>query len=177
MKYCSQCGGAVEVRIPEDDNRPRHVCTQCNTIFYSNPRIVAGTIPVYDGKILLCKRAIEPRYGYWTLPGGFMENHESTEEAALRETWEEAAAKVTLGPLYSMASVIHISQVHLFFKAELPEPVFASGPESLEVRLFEPAEIPWDELAFATVSETLRRYLQDPSPASPQLFDIRTNQG
>jgi|TARA_R110000868_G_scaffold7132_5_gene39188 ADP-ribose pyrophosphatase YjhB (NUDIX family) len=176
MKYCSQCASIIERRIPEGDNRERDICSVCNTIFYSNPRIVAGTLPVYQGKILLCKRAIEPRLGYWTLPGGFMENDEGTEQAALRETWEEARAEVTISSLFSMISVTHISQVHVFFLADLPRPEFASGPESLQVELFAPADIPWQSLAFATVEQTLRRYLDNPNPPQPHIFNISRNQ-
>ncbi|MBM95553.1 MAG: NUDIX hydrolase [Oceanospirillaceae bacterium] len=161
MKYCNQCGGTVELRIPEGDNRERYVCNHCGAIHYVNPRVVAGTLPVYDGKILLCKRAIEPRKGYWTLPGGFMENGEGAAEAAVRETWEEAFAKVEAGPLLSMITVTHISQVHIFFLAEMDKPEYSSGPESLEVELFAPEDIPWDDLAFSTVAVTIKNYLDD----------------
>lgn len=162
MNFCNQCASPVTLQIPDGDNRARYVCQNCNTIHYVNPRIVAGTLPIHDGKVLLCKRAIEPRLGYWTLPGGFMENNEGAAEAALRETWEEAFANVTITSLLTMISVTHISQVHLFFLADLPEPTFHSGPESLEVALFAPEDIPWTNLAFATVEKTLRLYL-DPS--------------
>ena len=174
MKYCSLCQSDIEWKVPVGDNRHRHVCSSCETIFYDNPRMVAGTLPVYEGRILLCKRAIEPRLGYWTLPAGFMENGESTEEGALRETWEEAKARVTLKQLYSMITVPHISQVHIFFLADLPQPEFAAGEESLEVALFHPNEIPWDEIAFPTVSETLKRFLAGES--GTQVFDIRPEQ-
>jgi ADP-ribose pyrophosphatase YjhB (NUDIX family) len=159
MKFCSQCGATVTLKIPADDNRLRHVCNECHTIHYQNPRIVAGTLPVYGNKILLCKRAIELRYGYWTLPAGFMENEESTPDAAIRETLEEANARVKLGELISMIDVPHISQVHIFFFAELTDLNFSSGPESLEVELFDENDIPWKELAFPTVKKTLEYYL------------------
>ena len=176
MNYCNQCGNTVELTIPDGDNRPRHVCTHCQTIHYVNPRIVAGTLPVYDGKILLCKRAIEPRRGYWTLPGGFMENGEGTAQAAERETWEEAFARVEAGPLLSMITVTHISQVHLFFLAEMDKAEYSSGPESLEVELFAPEDIPWDELAFSTVEQTLRNYLDDSvDNNTPLVFNIDRN--
>lgn len=174
MKYCSLCQSDIEWKIPAGDNRHRHVCSSCDTIFYDNPRMVAGTLPVYEGRILLCKRAIEPRLGYWTLPAGFMENGESTEEGALRETWEEAKAKVEIKQLFSMIAVPHISQVHIFFLADLPLPEFDAGEESLEVALFHPDDIPWDEIAFPTVSETLKRYLA--GQTGTQVFDIRPEQ-
>ncbi|GLQ32065.1 NUDIX hydrolase [Litoribrevibacter albus] len=142
------------------DNRLRHVCTQCKTIHYQNPRIVAGTLPFYEDKVLLCKRAIEPRLGYWTLPAGFMENEETTPNAAIRETLEEANARVHLGQLISIIDVPHISQVHMFFAAELADLNYSSGPESLEVELFAEADIPWDELAFPTVKRTLKHFLK-----------------
>ncbi|MCY0966824.1 NUDIX hydrolase [Parathalassolituus penaei] len=178
MNYCSLCGGPITLQIPAGDNRERHVCNHCGSIFYQNPKIVAGTLPVHQGKILLCKRAIEPRKGYWTLPGGFMENGEGTEQAALRETREEACAEVTIRSLFAMISVTHISQVHLFFLADLPKPEFSSGEESLDVRLFAPDEIPWDELAFSTVEQTLRRYLEAPDlQGAMHIFSIHNNHG
>lgn len=159
MKYCTHCKSDIVWQIPEGDNRHRHVCSSCHRIFYDNPRIVAGTIPIHDGKILLCKRAIQPRYGFWTLPAGFMENGETAEQAALRETQEEANADVIIQSLFSMVTVPHIDQVHIFFLAELREPVFSSGTESLEVDLFDPSDIPWSNIAFPTVSESLKKYL------------------
>ncbi len=161
MKYCSECGSDVEHKIPDDDNRHRYVCIQCEVIHYQNPNIVAGTVPVDGDKILLCKRAIEPRYGYWTLPAGFMENQETTSEAAMRETWEEAEAKVDLGSLFSVINVPQINQVHMFFLANLRDGKFAAGSESLEVRLFSEEEIPWDDLAFPTVKRTLKHFFED----------------
>ena len=161
MKFCSDCGNPVKQKIPTGDNRPRHVCVNCNTIHYQNPKIVAGTLPIYQGKILLCKRAIEPRLGYWTLPAGFMENQETTSEAALRETWEEAEAKVTLDGLYTVMDIPHIDQVHIFFRATLIDGVFGVGEESLDTKLFTPEEIPWSEISFPTVAQTLKQYLLD----------------
>ncbi|HTN33878.1 MAG TPA: NUDIX hydrolase [Marinobacter sp.] len=161
MKYCSTCGHLVEQRIPEGDNRHRYVCPSCQTIHYQNPRIIAGTVPVWDGKILLCRRAIEPRYGYWTLPAGFMENGETTVEAAARETLEEALADVTIDGLYSIVDVPHINQVHMFYRATLKNDSFGAGEESLEVQLFAPDQIPWDELSFPTVRKTLELFLED----------------
>jgi ADP-ribose pyrophosphatase YjhB (NUDIX family) len=161
MKYCSSCGHLLEERIPAGDNRHRYVCTKCETIHYQNPRIVAGTVPVWKGQILLCRRAIEPRYGYWTLPAGFMENSETTEEAAARETLEEAMAEVDLKGLYTMVHVPHIDQVHMFFRAEMVDGTHGAGDESLETALFRPHEIPWDEISFPTVKRTLEHFVED----------------
>jgi len=161
MKYCSTCGEQVEQKIPEGDNRHRYVCVSCETIHYQNPRIVAGTVPVLDGRVLLCRRAIEPRYGYWTLPAGFMENSETTLEAAARETLEEALATVTMEDLYTIIHVPHIDQVHMFYRATLTSEDFGAGQESLETRLFSLDEIPWDELSFPTVRRTLELFLED----------------
>ncbi len=161
MNYCSQCGNSVEIRIPEGDNRERHICDSCGTIHYQNPNVVTGCIPEWEGKVLLCRRAIEPRKGYWTLPAGFLENGESTQEGALRETLEEANARVAVGPLYSLFSLPSISQVYMLFRGALLDLDFSPGKESLEVRLFDEAEIPWDELAFQVIVETLRCYFRD----------------
>jgi ADP-ribose pyrophosphatase YjhB (NUDIX family) len=165
MKFCSECAHPVTVAIPEGDNRPRYVCTHCGTIHYQNPKMVIGSIPVWthDGelKVLLCKRAIEPRYGYWTLPAGFMENEETTSEAAVRETEEEAGANVELGKLFTLLNVAHVHQVHLFYLAELLDLDFAPGIESLDVRLFAEHEIPWDDLAFPTIRTTLELFFAD----------------
>lgn len=161
MKYCSSCGHSVEHRIPEGDNRHRYVCPNCETIHYQNPRIVAGTVPVWEGKILLCRRAIEPRYGYWTLPAGFMENSETTNEAAARETLEEALAEVSIEGLYTIIHVPHIDQVHMFYRATLTNGSFGAGEESLESQLFSIDEIPWDELSFPTVRRTLEYFIAD----------------
>ncbi len=161
MKFCSECAQPISQIIPEGDNRVRYVCLSCDTIHYQNPRIVAGTLPTHEGKVLLCKRAIEPRKGYWTLPAGFMENGETTEQGALRETVEEANARVIGLQLYTMIAVPHISQVHIFFHGELADLDFSCGIESLEVKLFEESDIPWQDLAFPTVSTTLRRYFND----------------
>ena len=164
MKFCSACGAPVEFRQPPDDNRPRHVCTVCTTIHYQNPNLVIGTIPEWeDGRILLCRRAIEPRHGLWTLPAGFMENGETTTEAAIRETLEEANANIALGELYSMINLPYINQVHLLFRARLLDLDFSPGAESLEVELFEEQSIPWDQIAFRPVSMALHHYFADRS--------------
>ena len=161
MKYCPDCGAAVELRVPADDNRPRHICTKCGVIHYQNPRMVIASIPQWEDKVLLCRRAIEPQYGKWTLPGGFMENGESTSEAAIRETLEEACARIAIIDLYSMYSLPHINQVHLLFRAALLDLNFAPGEESLEVKLFSESEIPWDELAFRPVRYSLEHYFAE----------------
>lgn len=161
MKFCSLCGASVELRLPPDDNRTRHVCTACGEIHYQNPKLIVGAIPEWQGKILLCLRAIEPRYGLWTLPAGFMENGETTIDAAVRETLEEANAQVEIGELYSMYNLPYIDQVHLLFRARLLSLDFSPGIESLEVRLFSEQEIPWDTLAFRPVHFTLQHYFAD----------------
>jgi ADP-ribose pyrophosphatase YjhB (NUDIX family) len=161
MNFCSHCGQPVTVTVPEGDNRPRHVCTACGRIHYQNPRIVAGCVPEHEGRILLCRRAIEPRRGYWTLPAGFMENGETTQEAARRESVEEALAEVEIGSLLAVVHVLHADQVHVMFRARLPRPEFGVGAESLEVRLCGEAEIPWQDIAFRSVDYALRRYLED----------------
>jgi len=167
MKYCSHCGHSVSLRIPAGDNRERHVCDHCGSIHYQNPRIIAGCLPVHGDRVLLCKRGIEPRYGYWTLPAGFMENGESTEQAALRETLEEAQAEVVLRKLYTLTSILHVNQVQMIYLADLPEARFGSSEETLESRLFSEDEIPWDQLAFTTIRNALRFYFADRAKASP----------
>jgi ADP-ribose pyrophosphatase YjhB (NUDIX family) len=165
MKFCSECAYPVALLIPEGDNRPRYVCAQCETIHYHNPKLVVGSIPVWDVggevKVLLCKRAIEPRHGFWTLPAGFMENDETTAQAAVRETEEEAGADIEIGELFSLLNVAQVHQVHLFYLARLRSLEFAAGIESLEVGLFAEHEIPWDELAFPTIRKTLELFFQD----------------
>jgi ADP-ribose pyrophosphatase YjhB (NUDIX family) len=161
MKFCSQCGAELRLRVPEGDHRPRHVCESCGTIHYQNPKLVVGCVPEHEGRILLCRRAIEPRRGYWTVPAGFMENGETLQEAAARESQEEALADVRIGSLLSIVHVLHAEQVHVFFRAQLPEARYGVGAESLEVRLVTAAEIPWAEIAFPSTEFTLRRYLED----------------
>jgi ADP-ribose pyrophosphatase YjhB (NUDIX family) len=163
MKFCSNCAAPVQRRVPPGDNLPRWVCDECGEIHYQNPRMVIGTIPEHEGRILLCRRAIEPRYGYWTLPAGFMENDETTGQAAQRETLEEAGARIELGAPFSMISVPYVNQVHLFYRARLLDLDFKAGEESLEVVLYEEARIPWKEVAFRTVAATLRHWFADRS--------------
>ena len=161
MKFCSNCGAAVTLKIPPGDSLPRHVCDACSTIHYQNPKMIVGCIAEWENRILLCRRAIEPRAGLWTLPAGFMENAETTAEAAARETLEEACARVEIGPIFSFINVPHINQVHILYRARLLDLDFAPGHESLEVELFEEAAIPWQEIAFRTIGMTLRHYFED----------------
>jgi len=161
MNFCSACGAPVEVRIPADDSRQRHVCPACGIVHYQNPKMVIGSMPIWGDQVLLCRRAIEPRHGFWTLPGGFMENGESTTQAAIRETWEEANARIEIGELYSMYSLPYINQVHLLFSAKLLDLNFGPGPESLEVKLFTEQEIPWNEIAFRPIKFSLEHYFNE----------------
>ena len=161
MKFCSLCGAPVESRLLPNDNRARYVCTACGEVHYQNPKLIVGAIPEWQDKILLCRRAIEPRHGLWTLPAGFMENGETTVEAAARETLEEANAQVEIGELYSLYNLPYINQVHLLFRARLLNLDFSPGAESLEVKLFSEQEIPWDIMAFRAVRYTLQHYFDD----------------
>ena len=162
MKFCSACGSSrIELRIPDGDTIPRFVCADCATIHYQNPKIVVGCLPESDDRILLCKRAIEPRYGLWTLPAGFLENGETLTNGALRETLEEAHARVRLGDLYTVISLPQINQVYMMFRARLLDLDFGPGTESLEVRLFDQGEEPWEAIAFRTIARTLRTYFLD----------------
>lgn len=161
MKYCSNCSASVELTIPEGDSLPRYVCTVCNTIHYQNPKIVVGCIPEWEDKVLICKRAIEPRLGWWTLPAGFMENNETLAQAAARETLEEANARVEIGNLFTVYSLPHISQVYFLFRARLLDLDFKPGIESLEVKLVSELEIPWDEMAFRVIHDPLKRYFEE----------------
>jgi len=162
INHCRQCGSAVDNRIPDDgDTKLRAVCSACHTIHYINPLNVVGTIPVWEDKVLLCKRNIEPRKGKWTLPAGFMELGETTAEGAARETVEEAGAQFEMQALFSLINVARVGQVHLFYRAALLSPEFAPGTETQEAMLFDEADIPWDEIAFRTVKETLEHFFAD----------------
>ncbi|MFZ9408261.1 MAG: NUDIX hydrolase [Burkholderiaceae bacterium] len=161
MNFCSSCGQAVVLEVPAGDNRMRHCCNHCNTIHYQNPKMVLGTVTTWESKVLLCRRAIEPRHGYWTLPAGFMENGETTAEGAARETLEEAGARIELGEVFSMIDVPHVDQVHMFYRAKLLHLDFEPGPESLEAKLFDEHEIPWEQIAFRTVGQTLKWFFED----------------
>jgi ADP-ribose pyrophosphatase YjhB (NUDIX family) len=173
MKFCSTCGAPVAYTIPQGDSLPRHVCSACNSIHYQNPRIVVGCIPEWQDKILLCRRAIEPRYGLWTLPAGFLENGETLQEGAARETIEEARAKVEIGELFTVYNLPRVNQVYMLFRARLVAPEFSAGVESLDARLFSETEVPWNELAFATIRGTLTHYYED-RKASAFRFHIGT---
>jgi ADP-ribose pyrophosphatase YjhB (NUDIX family) len=161
QRFCSQCGSVLTRRVPDDDNRERDICDHCGAIHYQNPRMVVGTIPVWENKVLLCRRAIQPRHGYWTLPAGFMELGETTAQGAARETQEEAGAQIEMGPLLAVFDIPHVDQVHFFYLARLTDPMFDPGPESLEAQLFDEHEIPWDDLAFRSVTTALRCYFAD----------------
>lgn len=161
MRYCSNCGARVELRVPEGDSLLRHVCLACGVIHYQNPKIVVGCIPEWEDSILLCRRAIEPRQGLWTVPSGFMENAETLGQGAERETLEEANARVRMGNLYAIYDLPHINQVHVLFRAQLLDLDFKPGIESLDVRLFSEEEIPWDKLAFRVIREPLKRYFEE----------------
>jgi ADP-ribose pyrophosphatase YjhB (NUDIX family) len=171
MNFCPECGDRVELRVPEGDSFPRHVCTRCGKVHYVNPLIVVGCVPEADGKILLCRRAIEPRYGYWTIPAGFMENGETMAEGAARETMEEAMARVEVRDLFAVVDVIHARQVHMMYRATLLGG-FGAGAESLEVRLFEPREIPWEDIAFHSVRFALEKYLEDRAAGVERLHTV-----
>ncbi|MEQ8409016.1 MAG: NUDIX hydrolase [Gammaproteobacteria bacterium] len=176
MKFCHHCAAAITVHIPEGDDKPRHVCVACETIFYQNPKNVVGTLPIYEDKVLLCKRAIEPRSGKWTLPAGFMENGESSLEGAIRETREEAGASIRVAndSLYTLFNLPNINQMYLFFRAELANLDFSAGIESEDVALFREDEIPWSEIAFPVVKSTLEHYFADrPTQHFPvRMFDV-----
>jgi len=163
LNFCSHCGAPVVSRIPPGDHLPRFVCDRCGTIHYKNPLLVLGCVPEWGDEILLCRRAIEPRLGYWTVPAGFMEQGETMQHAAARECYEEALARVEVGSLLAVVNVTHAGQVHVMFRARLLSPEFAPGPESLEVRLYREADIPWDEIAFPSGEYTLRKFFADRS--------------
>ena len=170
MKFCNQCGNAVAQKVPKGDNRLRYVCTECSVIHYENPRVITGCLPIHNDQVLLCKRAIEPRLGLWTLPAGFLENGETSADGAMRETMEEANARVSIDDLYTLFSLPHISQVYMFFRATLEDLDFCAGEESLQTKLFSEDEIPWDQLAFPVITETLRYYFADRLEGS---FEVR----
>lgn len=162
INYCNHCGENVSLLIPAGDNRDRHVCDACGQIHYQNPKVVCGCIPVWRERILLCRRAIEPRKGLWTLPAGFMENGETLQHGAARETLEEAGAEIAGQMLYGIYNLPRVNQVYVMFLAQLTgEDSFAPGVESLDVRLFEERQIPWEDIAFRVIRRTLERYLDE----------------
>lgn len=161
MSFCLKCGQQGHLVTPEGDHRERLVCQNCGYIHYENPKVICGALVIWQNKVLLCRRAIEPRYGLWTLPAGFMELYETMEEGAARETWEEAEAQANIEQLYCMYNIPRIGQIYVLFKASLQDGVFGAGSESLECRLFEEHEIPWDLLAFRSIEHTLKHYFND----------------
>jgi ADP-ribose pyrophosphatase YjhB (NUDIX family) len=171
IKHCRQCGSPVAYRVPVDDNRERAVCTACTEIHYENPINVVGTVPFWHDQVLLCRRNIEPRYGLWTLPAGFLELGETTAAGAQRETDEEAGARIELGALFTVINVVPVGQLHLFYLARLLDTDFAPGPETIEAQLFRESEIPWDRIAFRTVRTTLEHYFADRRSGR---FDLHT---
>ncbi len=174
MNFCTNCGAPVALSVPQGDHLPRHVCTACHAIHYSNPKVVVGCVPEWEGRILLCRRAIEPRRGFWTMPAGFMENGESTRAGAARETFEESQARVQVEELVTLISIPDINQVHLLFRARMETAHHGPTPESSEVQLFHEADIPWEALAFRTVQHTLRHYVEDRrlGRRDPHLIDL-----
>ncbi len=161
IRFCSQCGATTALKVPPGDDFPRFVCETCEHIHYQNPKIVVGTIPEWEDRILLCRRAIEPGYGQWTLPGGFMENGETVEQGAMRETMEECGAEVDITSLHSVYNIPHISQVYMMFRANMRDSTFTGGAESLAVKLFRHDDIPWDELAFRVIRAIMKHYVDD----------------
>jgi ADP-ribose pyrophosphatase YjhB (NUDIX family) len=161
IRHCRVCGAPTEYRTPPEDNRDRAICTACGTVHYENPLNVVGTVPIFEGRVLLCRRNIEPRHGFWTLPAGFMELAETTEQGAIRETVEEAGADIVLEPLFTVLNVVHVGQVHLYYRARMLSAKLDPGPETIEAQLFDEAEVPWGELAFKTVKYTLERFFED----------------
>ena len=161
IKHCKTCGATAHYRVPKDDNRERAICSACETIHYENPLNVVGTLPVWQDQVLLCRRNIEPRFGLWTLPAGFLELGESAADGALRETVEESGARVEMQALFTLLNVVRVGQIHLFYRARMLDTHLDPGPETIEARLFREDEVPWDEIAFRTVRETLRCFFED----------------
>lgn len=163
MKYCSQCGGSLSYRIPPGDDRPRYMCDDCGAVHYENPKVVVGCIPVWEDKLLLCRRAIEPGYGKWTLPAGYLEKGETAEQGAIRETYEESGARVEIMQPYALFSLTFADHIYFMFHARMLSSDFAPGKESLSVKLFGESEIPWSEIAFSVIRETIERFFKDRS--------------
>ncbi len=172
MNFCNLCGGTLSTLVPEGDNRIRHVCGQCEHIHYQNPRVIVGCIPIWQNKILLCKRNIEPRLGYWTVPAGFLELEETMAEGAQRETYEESLARVNITYLHGLYDIPHIGQVYSLYMAEMENAEFGITPESSEVALFDAADIPWEDIAFKVVKLALEQYLQEGRRKDGQPFGL-----
>lgn len=166
IQHCPFCGGATSYRVPADDNRERAICASCGQVHYENPINVVGTVPVWGEQVLLCRRNIEPRYGMWTLPAGFLEHGERARDGAVRETEEEAGARIELLGLYTVLDVVRAGQIHLFWRARLLDTAFAPGPETIEARLFREDEVPWEQIAFRTVRQTLEHFFADRAKGS-----------
>ncbi len=173
MRFCQDCGAPVEITRPEDDTADRHVCTACKTIHYINPKVIVGAVCEWENKLLLCRRAIEPRKGFWTVPAGFMEIGENTEDGAIRETWEEATARIEIVGLIALYNIVRLSQVQIFYQARLLSPEIAPGVETLELDLFDWQDIPWDDLAFPTVHWVLRKAEETRGQTGPFLPDLK----
>lgn len=161
MKFCSDCGQPVELRVPAGDHLPRHVCPACGTIHYRNPKVIVGCVPEWEDRILMCRRAIEPRLGLWTFPAGFLELGESSGQGAAREALEEAGTDVEIGALFVVINVPYVSQVYLIHRARMKSPAFGPTIESSEVRLMREDEIPWDQIAFPTIWHSLKFFYSD----------------
>lgn len=166
QRFCSQCGNPLNREIPPDDNRIRDLCPNCGAVHYQNPRNVVGIVPIYNDQILLCRRAIEPRHGKWTLPAGFMELGETTAQGAARENQEESGAIIKMASLFTVIDVPSVNQVHFYYLAEVLNKKLAPGPETLEAEFFDLDKIPWRELSFKTVSTTIEHYIQDKANGS-----------
>jgi ADP-ribose pyrophosphatase YjhB (NUDIX family) len=177
LNFCSKCGGTIYKRIPEGDDRPRHVCASCGTVHYKNPKLVVGCIVEWQDKILMCRRAIAPKIGKWTLPAGYLESAESVAQGALRETWEEARAHVDIIEPYALFNLTFVDQIYFIFRAKLMNLDFSPGPESQAVDLMSQADIPWNEMAFEVIDEILQRYFKDKSKGrfNFQMGDIKAN--
>ncbi|MBL8472879.1 MAG: NUDIX hydrolase [Rhodocyclaceae bacterium] len=171
MNFCSNCGHPVNLKVPAGDTLPRHVCGNCGSIHYQNPKIIVGALAEWDDRVLMCRRAIEPRYGLWTLPAGFMECGEDSLQGALRETLEEAGARIEIQGLYSIINITYVDQIYLIYRARLLDLDFCAGEESLEVRLMQESEVPWGELAFRSIDLTLRAYFRDRPTRRFDLFE------
>ncbi len=167
MKFCSHCASAIIRKIPENDHLPRDVCSQCDTVFYTNPLVITGCIVEQGEQILLCKRDIEPRLGYWTIPGGFMENNETTMQGAARETMEESQADVNIERLHGVYNIPRVNQVYFIYIGTMKTPHFGTTPESSEVALFNIEDIPWDDIAFRVIKKSLSHYLKVRSGTGP----------
>ena len=173
MKFCSNCGHTVLFKAVPGDNLPRFVCDNCDTIHYQNPKVVTGALPIWEDKVLLCKRGISPRKGYWNVPGGYLENAEAVEDGAIREVFEETGSRISIIGLHTLYSIPKINQVYMHFLADLKDLDFHPTEESLEVELFAEQDIPWKEIAFTSSSYTLKKFFEDRQKGERQLHISR----